>query len=315
MRILRHAHWAGALALLAMVAGCAIIAGPPTARIELASAALYVEENATFDASSSSGSGIIDYAWDFGNGMTASGREVSIAFTSPGHYTATLTVTDSEGRSGQAALDVTVYVRSGTRLFFEDFSDGTSALGRWSLDPTWASANDGWIEEIEEEENFALAVDSGEDRWHRRHAPLSLPPIRDGQRVVFRARVMTLQTQRSHTFAIVPLRKSINAPAGSLPYFEFSSDAEGSFLRQPTPFGSGTSAQVPFLPSVYRWHDYAFVYTASAYELWVDDILIADGPVTVDFVDGGTWFILLGEESSTEACSAYFDDIEITIEE
>jgi len=300
--------------LLACLTGCSILRSGPTARFAVAVDDVYVNENVLFDASASSG-GVVDYAWDFGNGITAAGRQVSISFTTPGAYQATLRVTDAEGRDDEVSTVVTVHVRSGTRLFFEDFSDGENSLGNWPLDPTWASAEDSRIEPIEYGPGFVLHIDSGLDRWHRRYATLNLPPIRAGQQIVFSARVMTLQTQRSHTFSFVPLRKSIDSPAGSLPYFEFTSDGEGSFMREPTPFSEGTWQQVPFLPDVYHWHTYVIVYSPNSYELWIDDILLAEGAVGVDFVDGGTWYVLLGEESSTEACSAYYDDIEISIEE
>jgi PKD repeat protein len=59
----------------------------------------WIGETATFDASSSTpGSGtIISYEWDFGDGTQGSGQVVTHAYTAPGIYTVTLTVTDSSG--------------------------------------------------------------------------------------------------------------------------------------------------------------------------------------------------------------------------
>jgi len=302
------------LSVAIVLAGCSILGAGPNARISVAVDVVYVDENVLFDASASDGS-IVNYAWDFGNGLTGAGQQVTISFTTPGTYEAQLQVTDVDGRSDEASVLITVYVRSGTRLFYEDFSDGKDSLGNWPLDPTWASAEDSGIEAIEHGPGYVLYIHSGADRWHRRYATLLLPPVRDGQHVVFSAQVMTLQTQRSHTFSFTPLRKSIESPVGSLPYFEFTSDGEGSFMREPTPFSKGSWQQVPFLPDVYHWHNYVLVYSPDSYELWIDGILLTEGPVGVDFVEGGTWYVLLGEESSTEACSAYFDDIEVSIEE
>lgn len=309
------------LRLLVLVAplaltACSLLNAPPTARFDVASAVLYASEPVRFDAAPTlAGSNLVDYQWDFGDGQTGSGREVTVAYASAGHYTVSLTVTDAEGRTDRTSREVTVYLRSGTRLFFEDFSDGPASLGRWPLDPNWASANDSRIEEITHGPGFTLLVDSGQDRWHRRYAAVELPPLRRGQHLVFTCQVMAIQTKRSHTFLIAPLRRDVTSPVGSLPYFEYSSDADGSYVREPTAFGTGVSRAVPFLPSVFRWHTYTFVYGESTYALSVDGVALYEGTLGVDFTEGGTWFILLGEESSTEACNAYFDEIEMMIEE
>ena len=52
---------------------------------------------------------IASYAWDFGNGQTATGVSPSaVTYTTPGTYTATLTVTDNRGGIGTATQTVTV---------------------------------------------------------------------------------------------------------------------------------------------------------------------------------------------------------------
>jgi PKD repeat protein len=64
-----------------------------------------------FDASGSSaanGNAIASYSWNFGDGGSASGKLVSHAFRSGGTYVVTLTVSDSLGRTGQAAQTITV---------------------------------------------------------------------------------------------------------------------------------------------------------------------------------------------------------------
>lgn len=51
-----------------------------------------------FDASASNDdTGIVSYTFDFGDGTTASGRQVQHTYTATGEYTVTLTVTDTDG--------------------------------------------------------------------------------------------------------------------------------------------------------------------------------------------------------------------------
>ena len=45
---------------------------------------------------------ITSYHWDFGDGAASSGEEITHTFSNPGNYTITLTVRDSNGRTGQS---------------------------------------------------------------------------------------------------------------------------------------------------------------------------------------------------------------------
>jgi PKD repeat protein len=51
------------------------------------------------------------YAWDFGDGTTGSGREPAHRYTQPGTYTAKVTVTDRNGATASAEVQVTVTPR------------------------------------------------------------------------------------------------------------------------------------------------------------------------------------------------------------
>jgi PKD repeat protein len=65
----------------------------------------------TFDASGSTDldGGIVAYNWDFGDGSAfASGAAVQHNFSIAGNYTATLTVTDSDGALGADSVDLSV---------------------------------------------------------------------------------------------------------------------------------------------------------------------------------------------------------------
>jgi PKD repeat protein len=50
----------------------------------------------------------VSYAWDLGDGTTASGAEVSHSYSAAGSYRVTLTVTDNDGLSSSASLLVQV---------------------------------------------------------------------------------------------------------------------------------------------------------------------------------------------------------------
>lgn len=58
--------------------------------------------------SSDSDGSITGWAWDFGDGATGSGITVQHAYTTAGNYTATLTVTDDDGASDSASIDISV---------------------------------------------------------------------------------------------------------------------------------------------------------------------------------------------------------------
>ncbi len=63
-----------------------------------------------FDGSGSSDAdgSIVDWAWNFGDGATASGPSASHTYTAPGTYSATLSVTDDGGSVGVAGRTITV---------------------------------------------------------------------------------------------------------------------------------------------------------------------------------------------------------------
>lgn len=71
----------------------------PTASFTWAPSIPKVGQTVTFDASASKPNGgtIIDYAWNFGDGKVAYGKVVVNTYNTPGTYTVTLNVTDSNG--------------------------------------------------------------------------------------------------------------------------------------------------------------------------------------------------------------------------
>ena len=305
-----------ALVVAAGIASCTLFDVEPVAGIDISPVIVYVGEAIILDGSASHGSAsIVSYSWEIAGQAVASGREATIEIADPGRYSVQLRVEDAEGRTATANRDLEVYLRSGTELFSEDFSDGDAALARWVLDPTWASATDGTIEYIAFVRGHALLIRSAKSRWHRRYTELAIPPLRTGQRIVFTCRIMTLQNQSEHTFFFAPARAAIDSVAGSLPYFLFTSEGGDSWVREPTLYGSEVGHPIPFLPDVYRWHTYTLAFGLDSYELWIDDQSYFTGPWSGEPLDRATWLLVLGDESLDEACKAYYDDIRVTIEE
>lgn len=82
---------------------------PPLAVIAADNLLLPTGAAAAFCASGSSDNDAISsYAWDFGDGQTASGASVTHAFAAAGTYSVTLTVTDPAGNRGTASVGVMV---------------------------------------------------------------------------------------------------------------------------------------------------------------------------------------------------------------
>ena len=314
--VLRLILLLGSLLLVAGLSGCALFQDGPSAVFDVLPVVAYVDEPVTFDASSSTGgASLVSYQWTISGGTTLAGMQATTTFTAPGIYSVTLRIADAQGQSASVTEQITVFVRSGTTVFSEDFGDGETALGRWPLDPTWASESESSITYITNGYGYVLYIHSGNDRWHRRYVALDLPPLRLGQRLVFTWKAMTLHTQDSHTFMMSPVRASLDSMAEALPFYVYSSESGGSLIRQTSTSGTVVDHSVAFDPDVYRWHRYSLSYDADSYEFAVDDVVWDEGMIDSDVVDGGTWYLILGEESQTEACSAYYDDILVTVEE
>lgn len=304
------------LGLAVLLCGCAILNSGPVARFEVTPVVIYAGERVTFDASSSySGQSIVSYTWEFEDGEVTSGLRASHTYDESGRYLVNLGVKDADGRSAWVSEEILVYLRSGSEIFFEDFSSGVQSLADWELDPAWASTTEGTIENISGVHGFVLHIDSGADHWHRRTTAVKVPPLRFGQRLVVSCQVMATRTQDAHTFFIFPGRKSLGSLAGSLPYFVYTSAGEGSYLREPDKYGGDVGHPLSFKPGVYLWYTYKFVFSSEGYRFYVDDVPYALGAVFESFTDSSDWLILLGDESHAEACNAYFDNISMWIEE
>src|SRR5690606_9502066 len=80
----------------------------PTALFTLTTSSGPAPLSINFDASLSSDTdgSIVSYAWNFGDGSTASGQATSHTFSNVGTYTVRLTVTDDEGASASTTRQI-----------------------------------------------------------------------------------------------------------------------------------------------------------------------------------------------------------------
>jgi len=82
----------------------------PSAAVDVSPADPEVGEDVTFSASDSTDSdgSIESYEWDFGDGQTASGEEVTHSYDDAGEYTVELTATDDDGATDTVTETITV---------------------------------------------------------------------------------------------------------------------------------------------------------------------------------------------------------------
>jgi len=299
--------------VLLAAAGCTFLTARPEAEFDVHPLVVYAGDRLSLDASASSGD-LVDYRWNVAGGLEH-GRVVTTEFAKPGAYEVRLTVEDSQGRTASAEHEVIVYARSGTRLFAEEFTDGPAALGRWPLDSTWAVQGESSIELINGGPGHVLYVNSAHETLHRRAARIELPPLRIGQRLQFSVRVMPLQTQDQHGFVLAPGRTSMSLPAEGFAYYTFSSTDGGSAIGEPSAGGTEVSHPVAFTPPVYEWHTVTLSYAAGTYELAVDGMVWQTGTMDADPSRGGLSWLVVGDESLTEACQTYYDNIVVSVEE
>jgi PKD repeat protein len=304
------------LVLGLLLGGCAVLPIGPQARFDVDPVVLYVGEWATFDASSSRGSpSVASYDWSYGDGETGAGMRTEHRFEEPGVYDVTLVVSDGAGRADRRTRRYAVYVRSGTALLSETFDEGEDLDDGWPLDPSWASSADARLELVGGDHGYALRITSSEDRWHRRWREVRTPPLRSGQRIVFRCDVMTSQTQYDAGFWLFPLRPRLEDRLGALPFLEYSSERPGLAMVVVSPYGTELVDPLNTSPQIYRWSTYRIEYTLEGAQIYVDGVARGESTGELPLADGGSWLVVLGDESHELRCHTYFDNISLSIEE
>jgi len=299
------------MGLLAVAAGCTLFPAGQ-ASFTVAPVVAYAGEAVTFDARASQGQ-IVAYDWAFGNGETGAGMQVQTVFSRPGIYTVELTIEDTAGDRMSMVHDVTVYVRSGSELLREDFAVGEAASANWLLDPTWANAREGAVEYVSSAQDYALHIFSGSEAWHRRMTAVELPPLHEGQRVVYEISVMATRTRDGYGFTIYPARSNIDDLVGTLPFLRY---ADGTtWVVEASAYGTATAHPTAFVPGVYRWHRYEFSFSEGQIAVDVDDQRIYEAQQDVDLSQGGVYLLMVGDDEHDVGCNAFFDDFVVRIEE
>ncbi len=111
---------------------------PPIPKFTLSKEKVIVKQEFDLDASESSAlnGSIVNYSWDFGDGNTGSGVQITHSYTNVGIYNITLTVTDDAGVSNSTVINITV------KKAVTDFGDKGDPKN-WSPSD-WARWNNTW---------------------------------------------------------------------------------------------------------------------------------------------------------------------------
>jgi len=124
------------LAMLVMLAGCTLFNQAPVVRFAASLLSGTSPLAVDFDAGASydPDGTIVSYAWDFGDGESATGKTTSHTFTTTTNqtYIVTLTVTDDDGATGSGSRSIEVLVTAP--------SDNNPPTARFTASPTYGNS-------------------------------------------------------------------------------------------------------------------------------------------------------------------------------
>lgn len=135
----------------------------PTAAIDVGCSGLTCFADGT--GSTDADGQITRYDWDFGDGATASGATVEHTFGSPGSYTITLTVTDDDDATDQAAQAVTVSEAGASIGFVGASTSNVNAQTHSVTMPPGVQAGDGLLLLFATNTDATIAEPSGVTDW------------------------------------------------------------------------------------------------------------------------------------------------------
>lgn len=112
----------------------------PVAQFTLAASGLDIQVDGS--ESTDSDGEVASYAWDFGDGTSASGARASHSYSEPGQYEVTLVVTDSDSATGQLMQIIEVSAVPEPQVLAKDLFGRTQANGWGGADTggTWTFA-------------------------------------------------------------------------------------------------------------------------------------------------------------------------------
>lgn len=132
---------------------------PPIAAFTVTPSAPEVGESVTFDATPSKDPDgrLASFHWEFGDGSTDSGMQVSHSYDAAGSYVVTLAVTDDKGSEGSTSKTITVLDKpSGPQVLLSLTSPTPDPRGL-----AWDGTNF-WLADAEEAKIYKLDPQSGE---------------------------------------------------------------------------------------------------------------------------------------------------------